>query len=127
MHVEHDMCAQLAGTGDGRVEVVDLEPDHHPIAHRFVRVAHVTMVVVDIARMQLEDQPVAAPACVVQLRVVEPLVVAWPLGLVAATTITQRAAEQALVEARRCLDVTNHEEGLRSHRTQASQPFAPCR
>ena len=114
--VEDHASAEVTGPADGIVEVVDLEPQHHTVADRLVRVPEVAVMVVGFPGVQLENQPVRSPGRVVETRVVEPLVLARSGTVVAALVpAPQGAPEKLPVEPGRCLDISNHDEGLRSH------------
>ena len=52
-----DLGVQARGAGDGRVEVVDLEPEEHAIAVRERRITHRAVVVLDVPAVQLKNQP----------------------------------------------------------------------
>jgi len=67
VHGEHDVGAELAGPGDGLVEVLDLEPQQHPVAADQRGVADRPVVVVDLEVVQLEDEPVAVDQTLVLL------------------------------------------------------------
>lgn len=80
---------QLCGTGDRRVEVVDLEPEEHAVAVRPVsRVADRPMTVLHLEAVELEDQhTVRAEA------------------LVLPATVGALASEQSLVPLAARLDI----------------------
>lgn len=107
VHVEHDRCLELPRAFNGGVEIVDLEPEQHAVADGQVGIAHRAVVVINVPRVQLQDQPVAAPLGVVQLRVAQTLV----LG----TTVTALATEQAFVESTRGFNVTACNQRLSAH------------
>jgi hypothetical protein len=69
MNVEQDGSLEIARPGNGGVEVVDLEPQQHAVADGTCGIAHRSVVVVDLPRMQLQDQPVRAPLAGVELRI----------------------------------------------------------
>ena len=98
VHGEHDLGSELAGPGDGLVEVLDLEPQQHPVAADQRGVADRPVVVVDLEVVQLEDEPVAVDQTLVLLPAV-----------VAAT------AQETLVPAAAGLDVDDGEQGLWAH------------
>jgi hypothetical protein len=109
VHIEHDGRLELARTRDCRVEVVDLEPQEHAIADGARGVAHRPVVVIDVPRVQLQDETVRAPLARVELRIPEPLVLR--------SSVTADAAEESLVPAARYLNVAAVDEGLGAHVT----------
>jgi len=116
--VEDDARSEVASARDGCVEVVDLEPQHHAVADWRFGVAQVTVVVVSVPCVKLEDESVRSPRRVMQARVIEALVLTRPIAVVSASVASEPAAEQPPVEAARRLDVANHDQRLGPHLVQ---------
>jgi hypothetical protein len=87
------------GTVNGRIEIVDLKPQQNAIAIRLVgRIADPTMMMFHIKSMQLEDQNAVRNQ-----------------SLVFRPSVCAPAAQEPLIPAATCLDVTDCNKGLGTH------------
>ncbi len=113
---QDDLRLQLCGAGGGRIEILELEPQKHPVSAGEIRIANATVVMLHVPTMQLHDQSAVQDKL-----------------LIVVTPMTALAAKQALIPAtaRRNIADTNERLGLRKRaecngtRPKATRKFAP--
>jgi hypothetical protein len=96
---KNDRRLQLLRSGGSRVEGAQFEPEEYPIASREGGVADGAVMVLDVPAMELKQQLIVLD---------EPFV----LG----ATVTALAPQQTLVPAATCLNITDADQGLWTHR-----------
>lgn len=97
---KNDSCAQLVRAVHSGVEVVDFEPEQDAVAVRLVvGIRNSPVVVFNVERMQLEDQGFARNQ-----------------ALVRRPAVCALTAQEALIPQATVLDITDDDQGLKSHR-----------
>jgi hypothetical protein len=98
----------LRGSGDGGVEVVDLEPEKDSVPIGLILgITDSSVVVCDLEVVELEDQGVVRDQ-----------------SLVFRAAVVAPTAEETLVPAAACFDVGDGNQGLRTHGDLHSQVHA---
>jgi hypothetical protein len=96
---ENHLCLELSGANNGRVEVIDLEPQEHAVPRREVGVADPAVIVLHIPAMQLKDQ--------LTMRVE---------ALIGRAPVPALTAQQSLIPATARLNITHTDKGLGVHK-----------
>jgi hypothetical protein len=122
VNVQQNGRLELTSAGDSSVEVVHLEPEECAVANDTRRVAHRSVVVIDIPSVQLQDETIGAPLAGVELWI--------PQTFVLASAMAAHAAEKPLVKTTGGLYVVAVDQGLGPHRSdyrRCARPARPAR
>src|SRR5699024_4694788 len=106
---------EFTGSDDGLIEVVDLEPQHHPVADRLITLAEMGVMVLHVPGVELKHQTVGSPHRMMVLRIVETFVLDSAPPLVTAAVASEGAAEESPVETARRGHITNDDQRLGTH------------